>query len=159
MDKTAEKLKAQVLDRVDKMIQKNGHTVMGVFESDEQPTFSYTIGLTEKYDHPELIIMGLSLEASAAMLNTIADRVKMGEKLFEGMAIKEVASVDLTARDAEGERACDFALHAEFRYSRTNYKPRYIQIVWPDEKGNFPWDAQFNERLRSMQIQLWTTKH
>jgi hypothetical protein len=26
---------------------------MGVFESDEQPTFSYTIGLTEKYDHPE----------------------------------------------------------------------------------------------------------
>jgi hypothetical protein len=45
---------------------------------------AYTIGLSEVFGHPELVIAGAEVEAAAAGLNELAERVGSGERFEAG---------------------------------------------------------------------------
>ena len=62
-------------------IQRQGFFIAN-FESDGYlPAFSYTIGLKETCEHPELLTMGLPLELNAANLVCGCEFVKSGQKI------------------------------------------------------------------------------
>jgi hypothetical protein len=48
------------------------------------PSFSYSFGLLETYQHPELICFGLSTDLMHALINDAAALLKQGEKIKSG---------------------------------------------------------------------------
>ncbi len=52
----------------------------------EGPPFAYTVGLFGLH-HPELVILGVTPETAAGVLNTLGDRIRAGESLMPGTLI------------------------------------------------------------------------
>jgi hypothetical protein len=73
-------------DLVDSCINgEPGWFVMGVYDADGPPGWAYTIGLQERFDHPELVLTGRScFHCAGATINEIGVRVAAGEKFVEG---------------------------------------------------------------------------
>ena len=70
-------------------IDKYGCHILHVMDDDENPGFSYSIGIEKKTNNPDLIIMGLKNEVAQWMINEYNNRVKNGEvfkpsKYYEG---------------------------------------------------------------------------
>ena len=60
------------LKRIQTDIGKYGCHIIQVMEDADHPQFSYTIGFYEKFNHPEVIIIGLKNELSKILLNNMA---------------------------------------------------------------------------------------
>jgi hypothetical protein len=66
-----------------KIIEKRGWHVLSVFlpeNSTNQEWFSYSTGLLLTYNHPEIILCGLSSETAHGVINDIGDAVACGRK-------------------------------------------------------------------------------
>ena len=66
-------LMLQTRDRIERF----GFTVMAIEASSP---WAYTIGLVEKFEHPELVITGLSTQSSYDALSAAAEHVRLGER-------------------------------------------------------------------------------
>ena len=66
------------------IISDYGWHVMQVRNREEEtgPTFSYSTGLWENFNHPEIIIFGLSGELEHSIINNIGEGVKSGKYNF-----------------------------------------------------------------------------
>src|ERR1700734_3219954 len=67
-------------DDLEKIVIANvnefGWHCVNVIEDDGHPPWSYTIGLYETWEHPELIVIGRSRATSHAMLKTLSDDIE-----------------------------------------------------------------------------------
>ena len=135
------------LVRMKEDIERCGTSVIGVMDN---PTFSYTTGLLEKFNHPEIIIFGLHPEVAQEFLNLLRDRIADGETFEEGKDYDEIAH-GFTTRfvevdDAKGQP--DY-FGAGLRYYK-HYQPELaeayqaIQLVYPDAENRFPWDEGYD---------------
>jgi hypothetical protein len=123
---------------------------MHIREENGEPPWTFTIGLYETWQHPELIITGLSKEVTHQMLDTIAVR------------IEENRPIDLSnTTDAllTGYSCCfldvpkeNYFINVGFArwYYQGNDFPLY-QIVWPSKEGHFPWNPRATESFRRWQ--------
>ena len=59
-------------------------------EGEPGPPFAYTLGLTHRAGHPELLMSGLDLAHMHRALNTIARRVMNGRRLAPGDVVEDV---------------------------------------------------------------------
>src|SRR3546814_19040579 len=59
------------------VVERFGWAVQGVEAS---TPWTYTIGLTERFGHPELVLVGIDISLAMNILNALADRVA-GEEL------------------------------------------------------------------------------
>ena len=57
------------------MLAVNGYVLISVQDPGE-PGWSYTIGLTEKFDHPELVCLDIELETRSRLIRMLADTVR-----------------------------------------------------------------------------------
>lgn len=106
--------------------------------SDTEPPFAYTVGLTQRFDHPELIVVGLKPDSMQFVLNQCADRVKNGTRLKAGARLDEV--IDGFQVEV---RTLDPSLLHFLGYARWFHGDRpfeALQILWPDREGRFPGD-------------------
>lgn len=127
-----------------------GWHCVGIFAEGEQPQYSFTVGLFQSYNHPELIIFGLAPKIAHQILCIVADAAKLGGPL------------DLTQpSDAlVNDYLCCFAqvpvseYHEHVGFCRWYYGgndfPLY-QIVWPSRAGLFPWHPQAAPEFRAVQ--------
>jgi hypothetical protein len=100
---------------------------------DGVPAFAYTVGLWS-YRHPELVVFGLSPDASGALLNVA------GRHVADGGSV-----VDDDALDLEGWRLKAFELGNPANvvlWAADYYGPavRAVQLVYPDVHGVWPWE-------------------
>jgi len=144
----------RVSNKIDDMIAKYGHTVLGVLGSEDSPEFAYTIGLTEKYGHPELLIIGTAMATSQILLNAIADRIKAGDKIKDGTLLTEIANLPLVIKEISVDAASEYALQAINRYKETHLVPAFFQVVYPNKDGVFPWESNYSGG--ESQPQLWS---
>lgn len=140
-------------------IAQEGFFVMAVFGSDTTPAFTYTIGLTETFKHPELLIFGLPVEYSHHVMNDAVSRIKRGAVYGDGDLIKNVLVLPLAVRSVSMEKADEYTVQLFNYYRHQLTAPRVVQLVLPDTKGRFPWHADFEEHLRTMQPALWEMHH
>lgn len=121
-----------------------------VFGSEDEPCFSYSVGLLASYTHPEIIVLGLSEESSHGLVSRVAQRAAQGdpidlsrpsEDLVRGYAFlfTEVGSV---YREKYAKSDC-------WLYGSTDF-PLY-QLIWPSEAGLFPWHPLAPENYRTAQ--------
>jgi hypothetical protein len=62
-------------------IEKFGLSVILIEATDYLPAFAYSIGLWQKFGHPEIICFGLSIETLHGLINDVGELVRNGETI------------------------------------------------------------------------------
>lgn len=82
----------EVLDDLDHVVRRYGWAVQGV----EGPRpWVYTIGLTERFHHPELVLAGIDVSMAMTALNALGTMVATGEVLRPGRSPVTVCEVEV----------------------------------------------------------------
>ena len=126
-------------------VEKYGLSVMLVSEDEECPKFGYSIGLYRNFNHPEIIVFGLSPDLMAWIINEIAQRIKNGERCEIG---KEYEGLLEGYNCVFGEAPKD-CYPEYFGYAMSFYKGvdfPALQLVWPDKENKWPWEIDFNHQ-------------
>ena len=128
-------------------IRDHGWHCTSVGSGDGHPAFSYSIGLFQTYDHPELVILGLSPELSNGILWEVARAAERGAPLdLSKPYIGLLEDVPCQFVEVPKEIYGDYVFSARWYYQGDGFP--LFQIVWPDLDGLFPWspgadDANF----------------
>ncbi|MDQ3150902.1 MAG: DUF4262 domain-containing protein [Actinomycetota bacterium] len=125
------------LDHLRGLMVRHGWAVQGVEGDRVHPPIAYTLGLT-LCGLPELVVTGMSLTRSAALLNRVAGHLMHAEPPGAGERIPLVGGplieiVELAHPDAHLDTAVAF-------FGR---ELRALQLVWADDRGGWPWDRGF----------------
>jgi hypothetical protein len=137
---------AKVLDDV----RTYGWHVVLIEEDQEGPGFGFTVGLFQCYGHAEIVVFGLPLELTHAVLNGIGEDVKGGASFAAAQEYDEIL---------EGYRCVFLTVdrtwyHEFLGYARWFYRGNEfpaLQCVWPDKAQNYPWDPEFNAAWKGKQ--------
>jgi len=128
-------------------IERVGWSVVSVFSDGEEPGFSYTIGLSRTFSHPEIIVFGIPPEAAHGMCSSIVkNTLRKGGSAIPGPLYDNIADgygirfirVDSAFRDQR-------MLLLKLCYDDPR-KVLALQMVWPDPDNKFPWEAGFDHR-------------
>lgn len=131
-------------------IEKFGWVVMLIEETDYLPGFAYTVGLWEKYNHPELITFGLKKNTMHEILNTGGELIKAGLSLGENKNYDNFFE-NSSARflNVDKRNISDYFGYAMWF---NNYKDfSALQLVWTDRNDKFPWEPGFEKEFERKQ--------
>ena len=135
-------------------INRIGWAVQGVPADRQVPSWAYSVGIWHTFRGPELSIFGLSLYNMASIINVLGRRVADGVPVAAGDLIDDVSRCPFTIRPVHSSwRATSL-----FAVSNTIYgylRPAYLQVVWPDLKGRWPWERGHDPRCADRQPMLW----
>lgn len=116
----------------------------------QQPPFSYTVGLSYSYGHPEFVIFGLPSKVSYSILSALAEAAESGKMwplnepcndLLEGYPCVFVK--------VPRERQYDYVFSALWFYAEHEFS--LYQVVWPDSEGHFPWHPAADRSFQTEQ--------
>ena len=125
-------------------IEKFGCHVLNVMEGEEQPRFSYSIGIEKTLNQPELIIVGLKPELSHSMINTYHRRLADGEVFIpEAFYSDFIEGFDVTFIEMDKKYYNEYLGWGLWLYSGNNFKA--YQLIWPSTSGIWPWDEGKSE--------------
>lgn len=83
----------EVLHDLHHVVERFGWAVLGV----EAPRpWVYTIGLADRYGHPELVLAGVDISLAMNVLNALGTMVAIGEELRPGGTDVVVGEMELT---------------------------------------------------------------
>jgi hypothetical protein len=115
-----------------------------------RPGYTYTIGFEATFDHPEVVIFGLTPVAARGLLEMIATHLEAGGEIpvgvFVGLLDNDLPAAMLPIQMPDHSDL--FAGAAEFN-GRDDFRIR--QFLWPDRSGKLPWDEGYDDRLRMAQ--------
>lgn len=128
-------------------IEKYGLEVIGISATDYLPSFSYSIGLFESYQHPEIICFGLPTDLAHTIINDVANLIKNGEKIalnqeYGDQIFKETRAQFLPVDVKNIEDYFGAALNY---YQHNNFSA--LQLVWADRNNKLPWEDGFEEEF------------
>ena len=140
---------AQLWKKVKDNVAKYGWHVTGVFQGEDTPPFTYTVGAWDQA-LPELLIVGLPYQSGGAILNDILNAARKGLELKEGVAYTEFANFPLylkalTLEQAQGWTTMAFTYHTKGKGKANSKDPFLVmQVVYPDRQGRYPWDDGYD---------------
>ena len=125
-------------------IEKFGLSVIIIEATDYLPSFAYSIGLWQKFNHPEIICFGLRTQTLHTIINDVADLIKNGQVIQAGKTYdnifenskSEFLNVDKRNLGDYFGTAIDFYNSKDFQA---------LQLVWTDRNDKFPWETDFEE--------------
>lgn len=131
-------------DQTKSDIEKFGLSVVVIEATDYLPSFAYSIGLWQKFRHPELICFGLRIQTLHSILNDVADFVKSGEVIQVGKTYDNIfENAKATFLNVDKRNLSDYFGTAIDFYNSKDFPA--LQLVWTDRKDKFPWDTDFEE--------------
>lgn len=135
-------------------VERHGWHVIWIRAADGIPGWAFTVGLTHSFGVPELTAFALSDEVGYTTLNMMGKLVREGDRLRPGSRVGGVLEgFDLELRTCDPAWSDALFGSAQWFYRRRD--PAFVQCVWPDMSGRFPWEPGFEERLRRFQPALW----
>lgn len=72
-------------EKIQRNMEQYGCYIIQVKPDGFLPGFAYTIGLYQKFNHPEIICFGLSLDLLGSVLNDACELIKNGQSLQVGV--------------------------------------------------------------------------
>jgi hypothetical protein len=137
-------------EETQKHIDEYGCSIIYILEDNYLPGFAYTIGLHQKFNHPEIICFGLPKELTGSILNDACDLIKKGQSFEPGIQYKDFLedfilqflAVDKSFYPNYFGKASNF-------YGNNDYSA--LQLVWPDKQQLFPWEPDFNPAWKRKQ--------
>ncbi len=140
----------EIDSRVLRDIREVGWHVVKVLEDAEGPPHAFSIGLHERFDHPEIVVVGPDLEFLHQLVNAVGEQVREGRR-FEGgsEASGILVGRDCAFRDVAKAWYPVFLGYAGWYYRGAGFPA--LQCVWPDPEGLFPWQPGFHPELARLQ--------
>jgi len=123
----------------------------------DMPSWYYSVGLFEKFGHPEVVIFGLKQTLAHSMINDLAARIREGERFESGAAAEGLLAGDFQCvfrTMADGWR--DLLIGYATWFYRGDDFP-VVQCLWPDMEGRAPWDSDFNPDYAELQPLLYNS--
>ncbi|MEM1156378.1 MAG: DUF4262 domain-containing protein, partial [Pseudomonadota bacterium] len=109
-------------------------------EDDEDPGFTYSIGIERRSRQPELIVTGLKPELAHWIVNEYNARVRNGETFFSGGSYSGfLDGFDVAFREVEEKHYTDYLGWANWLYNGGHF--RVLQLIYPNIQGIWPWDS------------------
>lgn len=106
--------------------------------------FAYTIGHADK-DLPDLIVTGMNRSSASYLLNTVGDMLyaakDKGTPLSNEIDLGHIKLQIKPAAHANQTHAFQTRYREEAKGKELQ---EMLQIVWPDQKGNFPGDTEYD---------------
>lgn len=130
-----------------------GWSMRFVFPTPSSPgvDFTYTIGLTEKFNAPELIIFGVGQSAGGILAKAVR-KLEAGHRHSDWEVDRDIIrGFGLCFRSVTLESASGSLVAAHDLYGSAM---RVMQIVSPDRRGAYPWEDGCMEAWRQTQMQL-----
>lgn len=122
-------------------IGDHGLHVVTVPADQARPGFSFSIGLWENFQQPEVIVFGLPGEVAHELIDLVADEADAGQHFLDGTRHAGLLQ-DYPVRFVEVPKA-HYAGHlgmAQWAYEGDDFPA--VQLVWPDKQGRWPWDPE-----------------
>ena len=127
-------------------IRDYGVHIMHVHDDDQQPGFTYSVGLFETYAHPEVIIFGLKIDLSSVLIKNMAYDIKEGKTFTGGEFHADVLDDFLCYFDlVDRSHYREYVGWNRWFYEGDNFP--LLQCVYPTVQGIFPW-KEFSEDTR-----------
>jgi hypothetical protein len=131
-------------------VNEFGWHCVNVIEDNNHPPWSYTIGLYETWQHPELIVIGRSRATSHAILKTLADDIEMNSPPKLGNSDgHRLLGMKYQVVQVDTRYYSDYVGFALWFYRKRRF-PLY-QIVWADTDGLYPWHPQASKHFKEWQ--------
>jgi len=125
-------------------IEKYGCHILHVMEDEENPRFTYSIGIEKSTGKPDLIIYGLKNEVAQWLINEYNNRIRNGEvfepsKLYGGF----LDGFDIAFIEVEKKHYKEHFGWGLWYNKDENFK--MLQLVYPSTLGVWPWDKEAPE--------------
>jgi hypothetical protein len=127
-------------------IEKFGLQVISVSGSAYLPSFSYSIGLWQTYQHPEVICFGLSTNLMHGLINDVAAIIKQGERIEAGKLYSDIFKNSSAQFLPVDPGNIDDYFGVAIKHYRHSDFPA-IQLIWTDRNNKFPWEDGFEEQF------------
>lgn len=112
----------------------------------------FTIGMHKLYNLPELVAMGPNIEMSGNLLKVAARYLQeKKEKLPHGTVLDDLLLFNLKIGfiDVSEDIKKDLMTEVYNIYGHWDFEAQQILIT--DPKGNFPWNKDYNKKMRIIQ--------
>jgi Domain of unknown function (DUF4262) len=135
-------------------IGEHGWAVSGIHGEGQSPPWAYSVGMWLTCQSTELISCGIPVQNAAGIINAIGSRIADGDEIGPDDVITDVCPAPLMLRpvDLSWRMTSLFALSDAF-YGFV--RPPYLQVLWADRNGRFPWEPGFQSGFLGMQPLLW----
>lgn len=138
--------KNDLLERTKQDIAQFGLQVISVTSTDYLPSFSYSIGLTQTYQHPEIICFGLPSSLGHEIINDIASMLKNGTIFEEGKMYTDIFQDSRATFLSVDASNLEYYFGAGLNYYQDK-SFEALQLVWTDRNDLFPWEENFEEEF------------
>ncbi len=133
-----------VMDVMDKKalddIEDFGCHVINVMEGEGEPQFTYSIGINQKQNKPDLIIIGLKAELAHSIINNYKDRLLSGEVFDTGKFYSDfLGGFDVCFIEVDKSHYEDYLGWGLWLNKGDDFK--VLQLIWPTTAGQWPWDT------------------
>jgi hypothetical protein len=127
-------------------IENYGLQVIIIEATNYLPSFAYSIGLWQKYNHPEIICFGFSNSLLHTLINDVAVIIKENGSLIEEKNYTNIFE-DSKAQflKVDPDNISDY-FGTAINYYKTQDFPA-LQLVWTDRNNKFPWEENFEEEF------------
>ena len=146
---------AAYIKRGQTIIRRYGWMVQAVLPDDQQPSYSYSVGLSKTYGHPEVFMVGFDPELARSLINVAGNHIKGGMRFDQPC---------LSDRIIEGFPAAFRPLDFGSAYDHSNAGRAIlgrsfdgVQLFLPDAAGRFPWEDGCDPRYATIQTSLLVT--
>lgn len=118
---------------------------------DSGPIFTYSTGIFQRLNAPELLIIGLDSRFSACMINHYGNQILEGKESFEAGAFYSgfLDGFDIYMTEGGEVARRDFAVWSDWYYEREPFP--LLQCVYPTTSGVWPWDEAASDDFRENQ--------
>ncbi len=137
------------LDELRADIESQSWVVLKI-EGDRDTAFAYSVGLHKSFGHPELVVYGLPDETMQELINDVGERIEAGAVFADG----DRSGDFLEGYDVAFRAVPSHQLQPRFSWLRDYYARDdvpVLQIVYPDKRRKWPWDAAAGDGFRSSQ--------
>jgi len=143
----------EVEQRVQADIERHGWHVVVVPPEADSPGWAHSIGLWQRFEHPELLVFGSEPQQLGALVNALGERVRGGRRFAAGETDESVlAGLPFALREVAPRWTQVFLGNAAWHYRSERFP--LLQGFWPDRAGRFPWDAGCSAEVAEEQPQL-----
>jgi hypothetical protein len=142
-----------LLDRIRAEIEAHGWQVVLFPAEGDAPAYGHTVGLSTRFDHPELVICGLDEGADGGVMHDVleaaAELVAGGHRFEPGATNADLLDDHLVAvRPVDPKFAASLL---EVAAEVLGTEVRALQLVWPDRRGLMPWSPACDPVVRARQ--------
>lgn len=138
------------LNQTKEHIEKYGLSVVMIESTKYLPSFAYSVGLKENYNHPEIICFGLNTQILHEIINDVGGIIKTEGKINNEEEYDNIFQntrakfLKIDERNIE-----DYFGVAMKYYDSKEFKG--LQLIWTDRNNKFPWEEGFEEEFKFKQ--------